>query len=258
MCHETCPHPVSGGSQLQEQNLTLPVEGGSLPLLVVLPEQIPAPAVLVMHDINGANAFYQDLTRRLAGAGYIAALPDLYFRQGALENPTREAVRERASQVVQEDALADIRTTLAWLRDHRSSSGRIGTIGMCWGGTMVMLAASREPVPDASVSFYGFPVRERTPNNLLLPIDEEEVVGIASPLLGFWGEEDSAVGMDNVAAYDNKLNQYSKPHEFLRYRDVGHGFLSFDPDSPGYAASQDAWSRTLDFLAKHLGGRSRA
>jgi carboxymethylenebutenolidase len=258
LCHDTCPHPVSGGSQLQEQNHTLPVEGGSLPLLVVLPEQTPAPAVLVMHDINGANAFYQDLTRRLAGAGYIAALPDLYFRQGALENPTREEVRERASQVVQEDALADIQATLTWLRDHGASTGRIGTIGMCWGGSMVMLAASREPVPDASVSFYGFPVRERTPNNPVLPIDEEEAVGIASPLLGFWGEEDSAVGMDNVAAYDYKLQQYSKQHEFFRYPDVGHGFLTFDPDSEAYAASQDAWERTLDFLGQHLRGATRA
>lgn len=252
MCHDTCPHPVSGGSQLQEQHHTLPVEGGSLPLIVVLPEQTPAPAVLVMHDINGANAFYQDLTRRLAGTGYMAALPDLYFRQGALENPTREEVRERASQVVQEDALADIRTTLTWLRDHGASTGRIGTIGMCWGGSMVMLAASREPVPDASVSFYGFPVRDRTPNNPVLPIDEEEVVGIASPLLGFWGEEDSAVGMNNVAAYDYKMQQYSKPHEFLRYPDVGHGFLTFDPESEAYVASQDAWERTLDFLGQHL------
>lgn len=258
MCHENCAHPVSGGSHLQEQDHTLPVSGGSLPLHLVLPEQTPAPAVLVIHDIYGANAFYKDLTRRLAEAGYIAALPDLYFRQGALENPTREEVRERASLVVQEDALADIRTTLTWLRDLGSSNGRLGTIGMCWGGSMVMLAASREPVPDASVCFYGFPVRERTPNNPVLPIDEEEVVGIASPLIGFWGEEDSAVGMDNVAAYDDKMDQYNKPHEFFRYPDVGHGFLTFDPDSAAYVPSQDAWDRTLAFLAQHLGGPAKA
>lgn len=258
MCHETCPHPVSGGSQMQEQDHTLPVEGGSLPMLVVLPEQTPAPAILIIHDIYGPGPFYQDLARRLADAGYISALPDLYFRHGALERPTREEARERASQVVQEDALADIRATLTWLRDHGSSTGRIGTIGMCWGGTMVMLAASREPVPDASVSFYGFPVRERTPNNPVLPIDEEEVVGLASPLLGFWGEEDSAVGMENVAAYDDKIHQYNKPHEFFRYPDVGHGFLTFDQDSPAYTASRDAWDRTLAFLADGLGGAAKA
>lgn len=254
MGHETCPYPVSGGAQLQEQDHTLPVQGGSLPLIVVTPEHTPAPAVLIIHDIYGAGPFYQDLARRLAGAGYIAALPDLYFRLGTPVDDSRDAARARAADIVQGDAFGDVQAALTWLMGHGSSTGHVGTLGMCWGGTMVLLAASREPVPDASVCFYGFPVRERTPNNPVLPIDEEEVVGVASPLLGFWGEDDVAVGMENVAAYNEKLNQYHKPHEFHHFPNVGHGFLTFDPDNPAHDVSQQAWDRTLAFLGEHLQG----
>jgi carboxymethylenebutenolidase len=254
MCHETCPHPVSGGASLQEQDLTLPLDGGeSLPLFLVLPEQTPAPAVLILHDIHGANAFYHDLARRLAGAGFVAALPDLFFRQGPPRDDSREAARERGADLVQTKTLDDISTSLYWLRDHGSTTGRVGTIGFCMGGSLVMLAASREPVPAASVAYYGFPVRQRTPNNAILALDEAEVANVASPLLGFWGDQDRAVGMDNVAAYDDKLNQYHKPHEFVIYPGLGHGFLTFDPDAEAFAASRASWDRTLAFFGEHLG-----
>lgn len=252
MCHETCPHPISGGAHLQEQQHTLPVENGSLPLFVVIPEHTPAPAVLIVHDIHGPGPFYQDLARRLADAGYIAALPDFYFRQGPVPEGDRDAARERGAQVVLDKTLGDIRASLAWLRDLGASTGKLATIGMCWGGSMVMLAASRTPAPDASIPFYGFPVRDRTPNNPRLALDEDEVTGINSPMLGFWGDQDTAVGMDNVAAYDDKLTKYGKPHEFVIYPGLGHAFLTFDPDSPAYEDSQDAWQRTLIFLNDHL------
>jgi dienelactone hydrolase len=66
MCHHACPHPVSGGDHLQEDRVTLPVADGELPVFIVSPEHFPAPAVMIIHDIHGPNAFYQDLARRLA------------------------------------------------------------------------------------------------------------------------------------------------------------------------------------------------
>lgn len=252
MCHDGCPHPVSGGAHLQEEEHTLPVDGGSLPIFVVIPERTPAPAVLLIHDIHGANAFYQDLARRLANAGYLVALPNFFFRQGSVPAGDLQAARERGDRVSQQQTFGDMATALRWLKGSGRSTGKIGTIGMCWGGSMVMLAAAREPVPDASVPFYGFPVRERTVNNQVLALDDEEAAAVQSPMLAFWGDQDAAVGMDNVAAYDNVLDGSGKPHEFIIYPGVGHGFLTFDPASDPYEASQDAWNRTLAFLASEL------
>lgn len=253
MCHETCPHPISGGTHLQDQDLTIQLGSGeSLPLYLVLPEKTPAPTVLVIHDVYGAGPFYQDLALRLARAGFIAALPDLYFRQGPLPERTIDAARARSAHVMQHETLSDISSVLTWLRDHGSSTGKIGTVGMCWGGSMVMLAASRAPRPDASVAYYGFPVRERTENNQILALDDDEVANVSSPMLAFWGDQDHGVGMENVAAYDNALAEHKKPHEFTVYPGIGHGFLTFDPEAAALDQSRDAWERTLVFLSEHL------
>jgi carboxymethylenebutenolidase len=258
MCHETCPHPISGGDHLQESRITLAVGDEQLPVFVVEPEGTPAPGVMIIHDIYGPNEFYQDLARRLAGAGYLVALPDFFFRQGSIPGRDMDAARARGAKVVQAHTFSDMAVTLTWLKDHEGGTGKTGTIGMCWGGSMVMLQAARNPRPDASIPFYGFPIRPRTENNPILAMDDEEVAKVDSPMLAFWGDEDHGVGMDNVAAYDDKLNAHGKQHEFVIYPDIGHGFLTFDPEAAAYAPSQDAWQRTLAFLGEHLAAPNQA
>lgn len=264
MCHETCPHPISGGAPIAEQEVTIEHVAGfddgrlAIPAFLVVPERTPAPGVLVLHDINGPNDFYRDLARRLATAGFAALLPDLFHRLEPLAEPTREAARARGAQLDQTQALADIHAALIWLGEHGATTGQVGTVGFCMGGTLVMLAAARDPLPAASVAFYGFPARERTPVAAKRPIDDDEVAGVESPLLLFWGDGDSGVGMDNVAAYREALARYGKTAETVIYPGLGHGFLTFDPDSPAFAASQDAWERTLAFFRDRFGAAGRA
>jgi carboxymethylenebutenolidase len=258
VCHDTCPHPISGGDHLRESRVTIDVDGEELPVFVVTPNTTPAPGVMIIHDIYGPGEFYQDLARRLASAGYLVALPDFYFRHGPIPGRDMDAARARGAKVMQEKTFADMAASLAWLRDHEDGTGKIGTIGMCWGGSMAMLQAARQPRPHASIPFYGFPIRPRTENNPVLAMDDDEVARVDSPLLAFWGDQDHGVGMDNVAAYDDKLTAQGKDREFVIYPGIGHGFLTFDPDADAFEASQDAWSRTLSFLAEHLGAPGSA
>ncbi len=253
MCHDTCPYPVSGGAAIVESDEQIALEQGSIPAFVTIPDAQPAPAVLLIHDINGPNDFYRDLARRLAGLGYLTALPDFFHRQGPPRDTTREAVRARMNEMTQSDTLADIQFVIYWLRDHTASTGKVGTIGFCMGGTLVMLAAARQPTPDATVAFYGFPRRDRTPLAPILPSDQDEVGTLASPILAFWGDQDAGVGMDNVREYEQRLTEYDKEHEFVIYPQIGHGFLTFDPAFPAFAASEDAWNRTIRFLGERLG-----
>jgi carboxymethylenebutenolidase len=253
MCHDRCPYPIRGGAAIAEREERIPLERGSIPMFVAAPDLRPAPAVLLIHDINGPNAFYQDVARRLAGLGYLTALPDFFHRQGPPRDDTREAVRARMNEMTQSDTLADIQFVLHWLRDHEASTGKVGTIGFCMGGTLVMLAAARQPAPEATVAFYGFPHRDRTPLAPILPTDKDEVATLSSPMLAFWGDQDTGVGMDNVRAYDQLLERYDKEHEFVVYPGIGHGFLTFDPAADAFTASRDAWDRTTRFLSERLG-----
>src|SRR5687768_9096357 len=106
MCHQTCPAPVTGGAGVVEDRVEVPGADRAIPAFFVRPEGDPAPSVLIVHDIWGANDFYHDLARRLAGEGFAALLPDFFVRQGPPAEETRDAVRARG-------ALLDYPTTLA-------------------------------------------------------------------------------------------------------------------------------------------------
>ncbi|MDQ3655659.1 MAG: dienelactone hydrolase family protein [Chloroflexota bacterium] len=252
MCHDNCPRPISGGEAIDEQTVEIPLSAGTLPTIVTLPERQPAPVVLLIHDVNGVNDFYRDVARRLALAGYITALPDFFFRQGPLTDDRRETRTARMQALEQSTTLMDIESALIWLRHHDRSSGQVGSVGFCMGGTLVMLAASRDPAPAAAVAYYGFPHRERTPMAPLLPADEDEAANLQSPLLAFWGTEDSGVGMANVDRYEAQLERNGKEFEFVRYPGIGHGFLTFDPNAPSFRQSEDSWERMLRFLDERL------
>jgi carboxymethylenebutenolidase len=252
MCHEACHSPVRGGAGIVEERVEVPGSGAAIPAFVARPEGEKAPAVVILHDIHGANAFYHDVARRLAGEGFVAVLPDLFVREGALETPTREAAFARAARHDQVRGVQDIANAITWLRGHEATTGKVGVVGFCMGGTYVMLAAAREPLPEAGVAFYGFPAGSNRPLSPLVPMTE--VAEVRAPLLGLWGDQDVGVGMDNVAAYDEGLTARGAEHEFVIYPGLPHGFLTFDPASPNYDNSQDAWARTLAFFRAKLGG----
>src|SRR5680860_1165035 len=156
MCHSERSIPVSGGAGISLESIDVQGEGAMLPSYFARPEGEPSPAVLIIHDVFGANVFYQDLARRLAHEGFAALLPDFFVRQGALPEQTREAALARATQLDEPTTMMDISHTLHWLERHEGTAGRIGVVGFCMGGTLALLSAGRHPVPAAVVSYYGF------------------------------------------------------------------------------------------------------
>lgn len=252
MCHDDCPNPIRGGDALHESAIDLPLTTGTLPAFLARASSESAPAILLLHDVNGANAFYHDLARRLALAGYTTLLPDLFHRYGPLADDSREARFARMQATEQANLLSDIESSLLWLQQDSQATGKVATIGFCMGGTLALLGASHFPIPAATIAWYGFPNRERTPVAPIVPLDIDQVANIESPLLAFWGTADAGVGMDNVTAYDERLNEYHKPHDFVIYDDIPHGFLTFDEASPNYVAASDSWRKALAFLGTHL------
>lgn len=252
MCHDHCPHPISGGDALAESDIEVALDEGSMPAFFVAPETVPAPGVLLLHDINGPRDFYRDLARRLALAGYATLLPNLFHRHPPVDTTSREAIFARMQATEQAGMLNDIESALIWLKDRAETAGPLAVMGFCMGGTLALLSAARYPTTGGTIAYYGFPNRERTPTAPIVPLDDSEVAGLQSPILAFWGTGDAGVGMDNVDAYDAKLNQYHKDHEFVRYDGLPHGFLTFDETSPNFEGAADSWARTLAFLAERL------
>jgi len=252
MCHVDVPDGRSPVVGVTRNRIQVSLDGGgAMPALLTVPEGgTPMGGVLVIHDVYGMSPFYEDLTARLAVAGHAALLPDLFFRQGPLAERSREEARERRSTFDEVLALDDLEAAAEMLFGHLGGSPGLASLGFCMGGTFALDLAARRP-NLRTVCYYGFPAANDSPRARAAPAPLDIVDRIRGSVLGFWGDQDSAVGMENVQALDDALTTSSVDHEFVIYPNVGHGFMAaskFDPTHEAYEASADAWSGALRFL----------
>jgi carboxymethylenebutenolidase len=244
MCHPEVPEGIAA-PDVRSEEATIAVGDGAMPAFVALPQRTPAPAVLVVNDVFGRSPFYEHTARRLAQAGFVAATPEFFFREGPLPEPTRDAAMARAKRLDFSRSVDDMSAAIDWLRGRADTTDAVGTIGFCMGGTIVLLLAARRTDIAASVCYYGFPADTRTSAR---PIDL--AAKMKGPILGLWGDQDTGVGMDNVSTLDRELTAAGVEHEFHIYPGLGHGFLkaSLDDEStPGYRQACESWTRTITF-----------
>jgi len=247
VCHPEIPEgaPIP---DVRVEDAAIPVEGGAMPTLLALPERRPAPGVLIINDVFGRSPFYDNLARRLAQAGFVAATPEYFFRAGSLPEPTREAAMARAKRLDFKRWSRDMSSAIDWLRARPEVNGTVGTIGFCMGGTQSLLLAARRDDIAATVSYYGFPADARTDAS---PI--EVAAKMRGPILGHWGDQDAGAGMDNVEKLRAALEAARVEHEFHIYPGIGHGFLKAsleDSKTPGYEEACASWRRTLEFYRR--------
>src|SRR6202008_4261971 len=59
------------------------IEGrdGAFAAYIARPKALPAPAVVVLHEVFGVNADIRKTCDELAGQGFVAVAPDLFWRQ---------------------------------------------------------------------------------------------------------------------------------------------------------------------------------
>lgn len=250
MCHQS--EDVAGFGVPEEGRVEFAGSGQEVPAYTYGYDpraERPKPTVIILHDIFGASAFYRDMGKRLADAGFAAILPDLFVREGPLANNSREAAFARGGKHSSVVAIEDIRAIVETL----TTEGRnVGVIGFCMGGTLALLAASRIPQVKAAVVYYGFPVNANpSANRPYSPI--EEVGQLQAPVLGFFGEEDRGVGPDNVRRYEEAAKRAGKTIDVTIYPGVGHGFLTFASEGPAAQPSRESWSRAIQFLKEQLG-----
>ena len=113
------------------------------------------PAVLVIHENRGLNKHLEDVARRAALAGYFAIAPDgLSSAGGAPED--QEAARDLFSKTDPAKIAGDVIAGVPFLASHPESTGKVGTVGFCYGGGMAVRCAVEQPQGvAAAVGFYG-------------------------------------------------------------------------------------------------------
>jgi carboxymethylenebutenolidase len=226
------------------------VDNNSMGLYVASPEGAgPFPAVLVIQNRDGVREFTQEMTRRVAQAGYVGIAPQLYHREGEpdTDEQTENLKRFRRDTHV----LRDVNATVDFLRGCGNvDTSRLGIVGFCMGGRVAFLMAAASKSFKAAVDFYGGGVYSKWGTDR--PAPAELAADISCPIQGHFGELDTNPPPDEMRTLDAELRRLGKEHEFFFYPDSPHGFNR--SDSKGYKPDHDAtsWARTLEFFAKHL------
>lgn len=219
-------------------------DGQELQGYLAKPEKLEgAPAIVVIQEWWGLNDQIRGVADRLAQAGYLALVPDLY--RGKLTVEEEEAHHLMDGLNFADAASQDIAGAVAYLGQQ---AGKVAVMGFCMGGALALLASGMAPGIAATVTFYGFP-----------PLDYINASNFNGPVLGHWATQDAFFAIATVDALEAKLRDAKLDVSFYRYQ-AHHAFANEDAVGPGRLAatqydsvwSQLAWDRTLTFLGRTL------
>ncbi len=225
---------------------TISIKGpdGSFAGYLAKPKSGTGPGVVVIQEIFGVNQVIRDRCDWLAGEGFVALAPDLFWRiePGIDITDKSEAEWKKAFELFgkfkSDTGLVDIKATIDRLRPL--TNGKVGAIGYCLGGLMAYLTACHTD-SDASVGFYGVSIDTRL----------DDAKGIGKPLMLHIANKDEFV---SPAAQEKMVaglggNPLVTLH---RYADQDHAFAR--PGGAHYdrEAADLANARTVAFLKQHL------
>jgi len=223
------------------ETVTIPTaDGRRVSGALAVPAKTPAPAVLLIHEWWGLNDQIKSVAAEFAKLGYIALALDMYGGKVAAPGD-RAAARAYMSSVKPDEGTETVRAWVKWLKAHKQGTGKVGTIGWCFGGGLSLDASIAEPV-DATVVYYG-----------RVDADQEELKALKGPVLGHFATRDKWINRQMVGGFEAEMKKAGKTYANHWY-EADHAFAN--PTGARYdeADAKLAWERTLRFFAKHLDG----
>lgn len=196
------------------------------------------PGLIVIHEWWGLNDNIRMMTDKLAGEGYTALAVDLYKGKVA-ESP--DSAGTLAGSVNEEEAIDNLDQAYNYLVKQQDIK-QVGTIGWCFGGGWSLQTALAMPDDiDATVIYYGNVVT-----------DADELVPLDMPILGIFGAEDEGIPPEQVKSFESALNESDISNDIHIYEGADHAFANPSGTRYDKEAAENAWQKTVSFLAKHL------
>jgi len=244
----------------------------------------PLPAVLVIQEIWGVEDHIEDVTRRIASAGYAALAPDIFSVDGQRpEHLTRERVAELLAflgaqppavwgdQAAREAALQK----LPALERGRVSETFGGLLGQPpeWRESFIpalrdavrYLRRERPETREQKVACVGFCMGGGL--SALLACEEPELSGAAvyygatpapeklakirCPVIAFYGGNDARVNA-GIPAFEKGMKEISQSYEPKVYEDANHSFFNDTRGAYDVRAARDSFARLLAFFSRTL------
>jgi carboxymethylenebutenolidase len=221
--------------------IEFPGEGATLLGYLARPSQDGSfPVILVCHENRGLTPHIEDVTRRLAMAGYVALAVDLLSRQGGSTQVGEANVPGALGNIDPAQFVSDFRSGWTYLQGQPfADAERVGMVGFCFGGGVTWLMAVEMPELKAAVPFYG------------PPPPEEDLPRIQAAVLAIYGELDGRI-TGTAEAIEAAMLANGKVFEKEIYPGADHAFHNDTSSRYHPEAAMAAWARTLDWFGRYV------
>lgn len=203
----------------------------------------PFPALIIVHEWNGLVDRIREVADALAAEGYVTLAADLYRgRMGSNAEENMALVQEAMADMP--SVVANLDHAVTFLRDRDDVTGRVGTMGWCFGGGIALSFGLDGENHDATAIFYGRLVE-----------DPEVLAHMDHEVYGTFARLDRGPAPEQVERFHAALEAAGIPNDLHIYDDVNHGFwLHVDQDPELRSApALHAWQRLKAYLDRTLG-----
>jgi carboxymethylenebutenolidase len=248
MCydHDSRPPipPIAGGALDARQIALDAADGNHFAGYLARAAEPSGAGIVILPDVRGLHAFFEDLALRFAENGIDAIAIDYFGRTAGIgdRGPGFE-YQEHVSKVTFDGNRADINAGIDALRAETGVK-RVYTVGFCMGGRLSFLSATFERGLSGVIGFYGWPVG---PHRTGSPAPADVAASFECPVLALFGGADEGIGHGMIDTFETALDTAAVPHRVITYPNAPHSF--FDRKADEFSTtSAKAWDEVLGFI----------
>lgn len=240
------------------ENLQLDVvtPEGEMPTWIYHPTHDgPHPVVLYLMDAPSIRPALHEMAERLASAGYYVMLPYLFYRSGPFRefgasDEDMHTRREYMGRVDPTNIISDCEALLAVAADDPAAAdgGKIGAVGFCMSGGLVISLA--RAMPDRVAAVAGIHSAW-----LIRDTDDSPHLGLdavsAEVYLG-WPDNDPTAPPEQVPIFEQALQDAGVTYTLDFITDAVHGYAPPHGERYDHAASELHWERVHALFRRNL------
>ncbi|MGV3617634.1 MAG: dienelactone hydrolase family protein [Fimbriimonas sp.] len=201
------------------------------------------PAVMVVHDWNGIDAYEEGRARQLAELGYVGFAADIYGKGVRPKNPQESGAQ--AGKYRQDLPLfrGRLQAALTAMKAFaQTDAAKTAAMGYCFGGGGVLELGRSGADVDGIISFHG----------AIGPTKPEDGKNIKGKVLVVHAAQDPAVPRTALSAFLDEMRDAKVDYQLVVYNLDVHAFTapgaSYNPD-----ADRRSWAELRRFLTELFG-----
>jgi carboxymethylenebutenolidase len=245
------PIPSIAGGAGDSAEITLTSgDGNRFSAFVARPAKPNRGGIVVLPDVRGLHAYYEDLAERFAEIGLHAIAIDYFGRTAGLGRRGPEFdYTPHVGQTSYEGLTADITAAVSYLRSPEGGEvEQLFTIGFCFGGRIAFLTSTMGLGVNGAIGFYGWPTG---PHRSGSPAPSELVSQMQGSILGIFGGADQGIPGSAVRDFEHAMQDAGIDHRIVTYPKAPHSF--FDRKADEFArTSEKAWAEVRSFIEARL------